>query len=270
MDDRWFYLEADIAIGPYSWDRLLDLFKVGLISPRTYVWREGDDGWTTLDAARTARRSVPPPPLPMMPDASNASEPQALATSAAMTPWLTSPVAPWRRYGARILDTTINGYIGMFAVGMVWYTFAPASADAFFGIFTTPGGVLLDVIATLILAGLVGALLIGTTGTTIGKAIFGIKVVHLAEDRPIGIGGALKREASVYVFGLGLGIPIVALVAMIVAFNKLKAEGDTSWDAGAQRVLYRPGGTLQTTLNVFGAVLVVLVLVINRMLMAQP
>ncbi len=41
---------------------------------------------------------------------------------------------------------------------------------------------------------------------------------------------AFQRSARVWFFGLGAGLPIVSLVTLVTAYNKLTKEGITSWD----------------------------------------
>ena len=102
----------------------------------------------------------------------------------------------------------------------------------------------------------VNAVLIGLTGATLGKAIFGVKIVD-GGGAPIGIGRAFRRELHVWLVGLGLSIPIVNLICMLRAFRKLKSSGTTSWDV-AQRltVLHRPTNNLQHGLNVLGVAII--------------
>ena len=73
------------------------------------------------------------------------------------------------------------------------------------------------------------------------------------DGSPIGGPRALRREFLVWCRGLGLGVPIISLVTLIVAFKRLKRRGTTSRDeelslrpgcrpaSAAQRVLYFVG-----------------------------
>jgi uncharacterized RDD family membrane protein YckC len=177
--------------------------------------------------------------------------------------WVTSPPAPWRRYGARMLDTIANGYSGAIVLGYVWGSFAPYSAERFFALFDTPLGRIGDIIFTYVIAGLVGGFVIGLTGTSLGKAIFGIRVVN-PSLQTIGVGNGIKREFVVWGQGMGLGIPIVSLITMLVAYASLRRDGAARWDLGHNVVLYRPRGTFQTVLNVLGVVLILLAFRIVR------
>lgn len=47
---RWFYLDAKHAtLGPVAEDALQGLFQAKTITPRTYMWSEGMEGWKRLE-----------------------------------------------------------------------------------------------------------------------------------------------------------------------------------------------------------------------------
>ena len=179
--------------------------------------------------------------------------------------WRLQPPTPWRRYGARILDTTLNGLVAFMLIGTAFYAIAPATADEFFSVFESPAGPILDTIATAFLASLVGGALIGTTGFTVGKWIFGIKVTR-KNEKTLGIGAGIARDFEVWLKGLGAGIPLVALVTMLVAYNRLTTRKQTSWDEDRYLVWSRPSGSGQTLLNIIGILLIFAVLGFTRML----
>jgi uncharacterized RDD family membrane protein YckC len=170
--------------------------------------------------------------------------------------WVTLPAAPWRRYGARFLDILASGGLGFFVFGFAFAIVAPISADKFFSMFEGPGGRFLDLFCTTIMGCLINAILMATVGTTVGKAIFGIRV-RKPDRSGLGFAGSFAREFKVWVFGLGFGVPILTLIAMIVGFNKLKSEGQSSWDKGHYLVMYRQAGSFQTIMNFFGVAMII-------------
>jgi hypothetical protein len=100
---------------------------------------------------------------------------------------------------------------------------------------------IVSVVATTLLAIPFNALLIGLTGGSLGKWLFGVKV--LDRNQPIGFGPALFRAGSVWLNGLGLGIPIISLFTLIASFRTLQKAGATSWDQSeGYTVAYRPKG----------------------------
>jgi len=282
---RWYYLDGQEAVGPFLWDRLLELARAAIIESSTLVWREGEKEWVPLAGAMLSRQAAADAsPLPgdhasstlAAPGAAVAADAPLSAPSGAGTDiaesaslasnehWSATPVAPWRRYGARMIDTTLHGVLGIVLIAYAWYVIAPASADAFFSILDERRGRLIDFMLSCLAAVIVGGFVVGSTGSSLGKAIFGVKVVN-AKGEPIGIVEGFRRELQVWAFGMGLGIPIIALFTMSNAFSKLRKEGITSWDRRQGcLVLHRPAGPLQSSLNVVGIILIIGSLVLLR------
>lgn len=169
--------------------------------------------------------------------------------------WSNRPVAPWRRYFARYLDTMVHGTIGYLLLGYVGGSIAPDEV----GKLLTPreglGGTFLDVIVSVFLAALVGAVVVGATGSSIGKAIFGVRVVD-GTMRPIGLWRGLKRELTIWLIGLGTGIAVVSLITLVISYRRLTLRATTLWDQGQHLVLHRPARTLQTVLSAIGVILI--------------
>ena len=172
--------------------------------------------------------------------------------------WLSYPPTPWRRYAARLLDTSLNGVLGFFLFAIAFYAIAPASADNLFSFFGSGAGLWLDLLATGIMASLIGGALIGVSGFTVGKLIFGIKVVR-KNGNTIGFGAGIMRDLEVLIKGMALGIPIVALFTLWLSYKSLTENRTTSWDENRYVVYHRPSGAAQYFLNVLGLVAVVLV-----------
>lgn len=111
--------------------------------------------------------------------------------------WPVSPPAPWRRFAARIFDTTFSGFIGFFLFAIAFYAIAPATADAFFVFIESGAGRIFDILATATLASVIGGPLIGVTGFTLGKIIFGTKLVSMDGEK-IGIKRGWLRDFSFF------------------------------------------------------------------------
>ncbi|MEZ5903879.1 MAG: DUF4339 domain-containing protein [Geminicoccaceae bacterium] len=160
-EERWYYNDAGTSVGPFTRQRLLELARAHLILPSTPVWRNGMIDWAPMAEAVHEGRSegldpprLEPPverayPEPVEPD-------EAPAAISDERGWSTLPVAPWRRYGARAIDTSINGLLGVMLLAYAWYSLAPRSADDFFSLVETPGGLLLDLVLTTFIAAIVG------------------------------------------------------------------------------------------------------------------
>ena len=114
---------------------------------------------------------------------------------------------------------------------------------------------LADAIVTVAAAIPLNAALIGFTGSSLGKWLFGVRVVG-QDGRPIGFGKALLRELFVWVQGMGLGIPVVNLITFWLSYSRLEKNGATPWDEQSRHVvLYRPQGPGQIIGVVVGVVL---------------
>jgi RDD family protein len=120
---------------------------------------------------------------------------------------------------------------------------------------------LADAIMTVAMAIPLNAALIGFTGSSLGKWLFGVRV-DSQDGRPIGFGKALLRELSVWVQGMGLGIPVVNVITFWLSYSRLEKNGATPWDEqGHHVVLYRPQGPGQIIGVAVGVVLLLVVAV---------
>ena len=111
-----------------------------------------------------------------------------------------------------------------------------------------PGGILGIIVPFLYV--FVEPIMLSTWGTTPGKAFLNVRV-RKADGDKLSYGEALERSMNVWVRGLGLGIPIVALFTQIKAYNRLTKEGMTSWDKeGDFRILHGLVGAGRVILTV--------------------
>jgi uncharacterized RDD family membrane protein YckC len=164
---------------------------------------------------------------------------------------------PWRRFGARLLDIQVMGTFMTFLAGVGLYAVSPG---LFAGVFGRSNQLLDRLLMAWILTVLVipaNALTIGLAGSSIGKWLFGIRVVR-KDGRRLGVLRAFMRELRVLFMGLGFNLPLISLVTMGMSYGKLEDRRATSWDL-AQRnlVLHRPRGIWQTLLGGIGVIIVV-------------
>src|SRR5262249_13382635 len=158
------------------------------------------------------RRHTPPP--------LRASPGDGLATATVATP---SKLHPWRRYFARMIDLYIFILVFFFFLGITFPELFAADRTSsrqneYFYMFI--GLVAYSIFETFCL---------NVFGTTLGKLIYGIRLASNV-DNHIAFAVALKRSLAVWVRGIGLGIPIVTLVTVIVAYRTLLKDGQTTWD----------------------------------------
>lgn len=174
------------------------------------------------------------------------------ATQLPAQAWERAPVAPWSRWAARSIDVLLIGFTGGVVIELVLLFGFQTSLDTLL-----PWSLLQGFLA-LVLAALGSALLYGHTATTPGKFLFGLRVEG-TQGGPPGFRRALRREVDVMVRGMGLGVPIIALVTQIVGYTTLTREGQSSWDGDAHGtvVLYRAAGATRTLLALLGIVVLV-------------
>ncbi len=135
---------------------------------------------------------------------------------------------PWLRYWARTFDLTLLGLVGGGVLGQL----APhAIEDKVFG--NLFGFVCMAVWV------LIEPLHLVAGGTTPGKWLFKSRVIT-TDGRRMTYEDALMRSFRVWWRGMGAGVPIVSLVTLIMAHEKLSSKGVTSWDRdGGFTVVHR-------------------------------
>lgn len=204
-----------------------------------------------------------PTEVPIANTQQNATTPQTLPPRL----WLTSPVSPWRRFGARFFDNSLYAILVFGALGaIVGSVEGPDQSSEFFAspAFTNP---LFANMVALVVAIIPSSLVLGLTGTSLGKWLFSLRVVD-GQGAPIGIKRALTREFTIFVSGLGFGIPIVSLVTMINARSALLKSGHTSWDNDPQLsvVMYRKYDLITVIKIIVGTVLVIALILVSSIL----
>ena len=107
-----------------------------------------------------------------------------------------------RRFYAFALDRMIAWGIDL-AVAVVVSRFLISQGRAILGV--------LVIVATVLLVGLVFALMQGATGTTPGKSLLGLRVVHTGTGAPLGAGPGVLRTFVLGVAALPFGFGLAAL-----------------------------------------------------------
>lgn len=232
----WFYLADGRKVGPVGEDELAELFRSGKIAAAVSVQAEGEEGWSRLDERLPQLTGAAPAP----PRVSLAPPPNSRWTD-------TSP-HPWRRYFARMIDNAVIGTATWVVLGVLGYSFVPEQMLQLQALTDGPGGMFVNVVLTLAAALPGNALILGLTGVSIGKWLFGVKVVR-PDGRPIGVVAAFVRELQVWVRGLAAGIPLVSLFTLVASYQSLEEKRRAPWDRPSERVVvYRSVGILSTIL----------------------
>lgn len=173
--------------------------------------------------------------------------------------WRTTNPSPWSRYAARMIDTLLHSFVSLVVSGALLGALLPGDVAA--GMFESQ---ILDnqvyaTILALVVAIPITAILIGTIGTTTGKWLMGIHVAT-PEGLPLGIGAALKRELRVLLYGWGGGVPFVSMVALVIAYRRLKQQGTTKWDDPDETVVRYLNHRFATRARVAGGLVFALLL----------
>jgi RDD family len=235
--------------GPFGIELLAEKVRSGELISSTQVGESAEGPWAEAGVAIPALFAQP--------------------TKGPGSGWTDVSPHPWRRYGARMVDNTVVGTVTWTIIAAVAYSVAPEQADAFFQVFEGPGGAMADGLLTLMAAMPGNALLIGLTGLSIGKWIFGIRV--LRDGKPIGFLSALNREIDIWTRGLAFGIPFVSLFTLYRSHERLTLKRRTPWDQRQGNVVtHRP--TSQTSVFWMWVVAAILFLAVvaSRLLATLP
>jgi len=132
-------------------------------------------------------------------------------------------VRPWVRYFARFTDYMLFGFV-----------FAVVAAVLMPSLLNMP-----DIIMSIIVIFIwifIEAIMLSAWGTTPGKWFFGT-AVKKSNSKNLTFANALTRGFSVWLKGLGAGIPLISLITVLTAYTKLKKERITTWDSDGSFVV---------------------------------
>ena len=206
-DLLWHYEKDGAVVGPVTQDEICRLFRAGELPLQTRVKSRHYDAWveaSTIGGFRSLAASAAP------------------STAAATSGGTVSTAArPWVRFWARALDQLVA-----VALSVLLLTYFPR-----------PLGDLGDVpfvmsVVMMFAWLLIEGVLLCTWGTTVGKTLMGV-VVRRRDGGRLDFGTALRRSFSVWLRGMGLGVPVASLILLILGYQKLTRDGTTSWDRDA-------------------------------------
>lgn len=250
----WFFVNAKgEQDGPQTRDELLARWRAGEVKTSSLVWAPGMGPWARFDEvfkeqlppAPPAVASPPPTPSGLRPTDRPApaaaaaggvaipaawQQPQASAPSAEVPPasTLLSPgTHPWRRYFAKQLDLFTFAFAGS---ALLMFALEATSPDAAWRFSEALDNVVVQGLFSVFLWVLGEWVSLAVFGSTLGRALYGIKLTRL-DGSPLGGEKAFSRACLVALKGLGLGIPIVVLVTSIVGYQNLEKDGRSTWDA---------------------------------------
>lgn len=127
-------------------------------------------------------------------------------------------IRPWVRFWARMIDYNCLGIV----YGAIFNRYYMYVSLIFFPFFT---------IAFIPLLWMpIEAILLWTTGTTPGKWVLKVRVCNNRGKKYLTFNQACRRSFAVWFFGIGCGIPIIQIIALIIAKIKLTHTKTTIWD----------------------------------------
>ena len=163
---------------------------------------------------------------------------------------------PWRRLFARTVDICTAGLVLFMLLIFAFSATMPEQAAGFAKAIENP--IIASVVLYLIWLP-VEALLLSLFGTTPAKWLFGIRVAH-ADGNVLSFSESLNRSFLVFVQGVGLGIPFVALFTQLFAYRRLTKTGTTLWDTSTTAVVIHKKWGMFRALACTAAVFFVLIL----------
>jgi hypothetical protein len=189
--------------GPLSFEQIRAMASAGSLTSTDLAWYEGCPEWIQL--SRIPGVFPTPPQLPAVAQSSLIIESG-------------SQVRPWVRYWARLIDLYLFSIGCGFAIGLLARDWITSQADGF----------LLALVFIFVWC-FVEPIFLSTWGTTPGKALLRV-TVRKSDGSMLDYGLALSRSFDVWFRGYGLGIPLISFVTVLMAYEKLKKNGITSWD----------------------------------------
>ena len=163
---------------------------------------------------------------------------------------------PWRRLFARTVDICTAGFLLLLLLIFALSATMPEQAAGFAKAIENP--IIAGVVLYLVWVP-AESVFLSLFGTTPAKWLFGIRVAH-PSGALLSFPEALNRSFLVFLQGVGLGIPFVALFTQLFAYRRLTKTGTTLWDTSAGAVVLHKKWGVVRALVCTAAVFAVLIL----------
>ena len=125
-------------------------------------------------------------------------------------------INPWQRFLARFLDYSLFNLFLIFCFFLLSSRFSFHHFEYIFPL-------------EFLLWIPIEAFFLSHLGYTPGKYFLKTRVSH-ALHRRLDFSSALRRSFGVWLKGMGMGIPLISIFAMLYAYFKLRVDKYTSWD----------------------------------------
>ncbi len=212
----WHYIRNGEQIGPVSEPEMLYLFREGFLNGDTFVWTKNMERW---EKARKfpefTEVIIVPPPIPISPLTSETID---FGKARPITGDNAGPKArPWIRYLARSIDMTIFGILFAIVLSIMSPDFLEKGPGFVFSFLSMLIWVFIE------------PLILTIFGNTFGKALLKTRI-GMADGSKITYETALKRSFSLWIKGMGLGIPIVTIICNAVSLGFVNDNKVAKWD----------------------------------------
>lgn len=166
---------------------------------------------------------------------------------------------PWRRYFARTLD--LNMYT------LLWYVFLTLVLKVDI-INRGALGILLDNLVACFIMVIAEPIFLAWTGTTPGKAILGISVMH-SDERRLTYRESLVRTWKLFLYGMGLSVPVLTVARYIKSYNTCNEGGLLEWESRSDEIL-QDTHTWRTVVCVAAYLVITAVIVVLAVMAKKP
>ncbi|MCH8685679.1 RDD family protein [Pedomonas mirosovicensis] len=144
------------------------------------------------------------------------------------------PADAWQRFWARSFDIYLFTVAGVFLVAQTPQAWLEHE------IFTTLVGQIITDLLFLPIALFLDAIVYACFGTTPGKALAGLKLLTTHGDR-LTLSQVIRRNLQIYIFGLGLGLPIIMLYCLWQRYSELSGWQFTRYDTALDTRVWSTG-----------------------------
>jgi len=222
MVGGWYYAEArDRSSAPMTIEELGRVLKTRANATDFLVWHPGMPDWGRA-IEQFALRGYFSPPVPLQGD---------IAGGEAAAPGIANPGMPrleqhdasphpWRRYFARMFDLYVFFILFFMLLGVAFprlFAKYDKSLDVLSGVIGAAAYAVFEGFWTNVF------------GASLGKRLYAIRIER-TNGEEMTLGASLQRSFTVWIKGIGIGIPLISLVTLIAAHRRLSLEGQTSWD----------------------------------------
>lgn len=160
-------------------------------------------------------------------------------------------VRPWVRLIARSIDVYV--FSAVFVI--FWVALSPSSfpkSDIWLGMIALFAWIFVEPV------------FLSLWGTTFGKWLLKVKIRD-HEDKKLTFLVAIKRSFLVWLYGLGLGIPIFSVFMKISSYSDLTKKGITTWDKDCHlTITHQKIGVIRTVVAILIIGLFVIITIYDR------